>query len=237
MTRLCTYLFPVILLFSPTLSAREDRLLRSDPSFASSDAVCINTCCKNCTNQFCNICYELFKEREGCKCVNEQNTGELRYSKGFESDMESIIILDSLLSSQVSSQQQNIQHETSTPSFTTTSTTATTSLSTSASTALIFNTTTSRIPLCRPSCCPRADCTKTTCPRCYRKMVKYPESCPCVDTGWNHLYWGIIAFYDLLGAYSDRNYGYGLGLIKRSHKRNTSRSRYRDNRFKYRTNK
>ena len=40
-----------------------------------------------------------------------------------------------------------------------------------------------RRPQCRPSCCPRADCTKTTCPQCYARMVRSPATCPCVDIG------------------------------------------------------
>ena len=39
------------------------------------------------------------------------------------------------------------------------------------------------VALCRPACCARADCTKTTCPLCYRRMVAAPELCPCLETG------------------------------------------------------
>ena len=39
------------------------------------------------------------------------------------------------------------------------------------------------VALCRPACCARADCTKTTCPLCYRRMLAAPELCPCLDTG------------------------------------------------------
>ena len=39
------------------------------------------------------------------------------------------------------------------------------------------------VPLCRPSCCPRADCTKLSCPSCYARMRRTPDLCPCVNTG------------------------------------------------------
>ena len=39
------------------------------------------------------------------------------------------------------------------------------------------------VALCRPACCARADCTKATCPLCYRRMLAAPELCPCLDTG------------------------------------------------------
>jgi len=39
------------------------------------------------------------------------------------------------------------------------------------------------VPLCRPSCCPRADCTKASCSACYARMRRTPDLCPCVNTG------------------------------------------------------
>ena len=39
------------------------------------------------------------------------------------------------------------------------------------------------VPLCRPACCPRAECTKLTCPSCYARMRRTPDLCPCVNTG------------------------------------------------------
>ena len=53
------------------------------------------------------------------------------------------------------------------------------------------------VALCRPACCARADCTKATCPLCYRRMLAAPELCPCLDTGGAKL--GTIAL--LIHAY------------------------------------
>ena len=51
------------------------------------------------------------------------------------------------------------------------------------SSILATATNSSGIPLCKPSCCPDPNCTKSTCPVCYDRMRKYPGQCPCVDTG------------------------------------------------------
>ena len=51
----------------------------------------------------------------------------------------------------------------------------------------------SPVPVCRPSCCPRAECNKQTCPGCYKKMVTSPEQCPCVNTGQNN-HWTQMSF-------------------------------------------
>ena len=40
-----------------------------------------------------------------------------------------------------------------------------------------------KVPICRPSCCPRTSCTKYSCPSCYRKMIRNRKTCPCVNTG------------------------------------------------------
>ena len=49
------------------------------------------------------------------------------------------------------------------------------------------------MPVCRPSCCPRVECNKQTCPGCYKKMVTSPEQCPCVNTGQNN-HWTQMSF-------------------------------------------
>eukprot|EP00092_Neocalanus_flemingeri_P053135 GFUD01062353.1.p1 GENE.GFUD01062353.1~~GFUD01062353.1.p1 ORF type:complete len:184 (+),score=34.49 GFUD01062353.1:89-640(+) len=40
-----------------------------------------------------------------------------------------------------------------------------------------------KVPICRPSCCPHATCTKSSCPACYKRYARNVAACPCVNTG------------------------------------------------------
>ena len=65
----------------------------------------------------------------------------------------------------------------------------------------------SKVPICRPSCCPRKDCTKSSCPACYKKLAKSPKLCPCVNTGkWSFYDVMTRRFNIILGEFSERNY-------------------------------
>ena len=63
-----------------------------------------------------------------------------------------------------------------------------------------------RVSLCKPSCCPRSNCTKKTCPECYSLMVTSPDTCPCVDTGIHKIILVTMFNIYITGSISERQY-------------------------------
>ena len=121
-------------------------------SSASQERGCITTCCKDCSVEpICSLCRRLHADREGCKCVSE-----------FEETIRNLHGGDRLSQMRESAldadELHGVQASSEAPDVSTTS-----------------------VPKCRPSCCPRPDCTKLTCPSCYAKMRRVPSLCPCVN--------------------------------------------------------
>lgn len=122
---------------------------------------CTNICCQFCVSEaVCRYCYRLYGDKPGCPCLQDQkDTPDCCPS-----------VSNSTSSDSLSQQELGDNKPSSLPASPPSSTP-------SAPPAP------GRVPRCRPSCCPRADCTKRSCPECYRRMVRSPALCPCVDTG------------------------------------------------------
>ena len=146
---------------------------------------CVTTCCVNCTPNNCDDCYQLNK---GCQCVdritdrqtdsgqtdwNRLLDGDEQFSRNFnynfnEGNLKRIFSLNIKMNKQA----KLIVSDTTDILGTQMSRLESKPLSAR-----------SPVPLCRPSCCPRASCTKSSCPSCYRRLARNSDACPCVNTG------------------------------------------------------
>jgi hypothetical protein len=133
---------------------------------------CTITCCINCKENYnCKICYNLNKDnKDGCPCVEDlsprqraglkiaaRETVEKEEDNRAENFLSSDEALDKI--SPLKSRFEKLSEN-----------------------SKIYKKG-SEIPLCKPSCCPDSSCTEATCPVCYRKFKRDPQSCPCVNTG------------------------------------------------------
>ena len=142
-----------------------DAVLTSEAPDVSTTSVpkCRPSCCPraDCTKLTCPSCYARMRRAPNlCPCVDirEEEEGEGAHLSQQQSPTD--IREDSV------SSVQNILTELTDDDVSVTSVT-----------------TPRLVPLCRPSCCPRAECTKLTCPTCYARMRRTPDLCPCVNTG------------------------------------------------------
>jgi len=120
---------------------------------------CRPSCCprSDCTKMTCPSCYARMRRVPSlCPCVDIEETAETHLSQ----QQSNAILEDNISSVQntltdITNDDDNVTQVT-TPRL---------------------------VPLCRPSCCPRADCTKLSCSSCYARMRRAPDLCPCVNTG------------------------------------------------------
>ena len=122
---------------------------------ASQEKGCITTCCKDCSAEpICSLCRRLHANLEGCKCVSEiEETSRSGHVEDRLSQQKESAL-------DADEHYAGVKTSSEAPDVSTTS-----------------------VPKCRPSCCPRPDCTKLTCPSCYARMRRVPGLCPCVDIG------------------------------------------------------
>ena len=122
---------------------------------------CRPSCCprSDCTKVTCPSCYARMRRVPSlCPCVDIQQTEETHMSQQQSHDdiqEDNISSVQNTLTDITDDEDDGVT-QVSTPRL---------------------------VPLCRPSCCPRADCTKLTCPSCYARMRRTPDLCPCVNTG------------------------------------------------------
>ena len=126
------------------------------PSTSASTPSCIITCCQNCTGVICSVCYKKYSNRPDiCPCVSSSNT-RFQPKPTQRSEMNPTLInLERAVMMNKDPLHKSSKQSTSPV----------------------------QVPICRPSCCPRANCTKSSCPSCYRRFARNAASCPCVNTG------------------------------------------------------
>jgi hypothetical protein len=133
---------------------------------------CTITCCINCKENYnCKICYNLNKDnKDGCPCVEDlsprQRAGlKIAAKETVEEEednrAETFLSFDEALDkvSPLKSRFEKFSED-----------------------STIYKKG-SEIPLCMPSWCYNSSCTEATCPVCYKKFRRDPQSYPCVNTG------------------------------------------------------
>ena len=140
-------------------------------SVITQEIPCLITCCIDCKVDYnCRLCYNLNKrDRDTCPCVEDLSP---RQKAGLKIPEGKLAALRIQSSTRVSAESRSFSN--SAPSTTTQSSAS--ALSSSPSISFRF----SRLSSCKPSCCPNKSCSKSSCPLCYRKFRKNPQSCPCL---------------------------------------------------------
>ena len=203
----------------PTLVATILLFLLARAGAESGD--CLTSCCLYCDGDtFCSFCNNIFRGKEECPCVTEEEKG------AFKGKLKLIMLVVCCTNQNYSVKETSrlarysikMQQQKSTESLEKDAKLYGKIFGEKSSNKIYFTTSGSSSPsqntqlpsneqndvgedihedaaghvsghvvlvvaLCRPACCARADCTKATCPLCYRRMLAAPELCPCLDTG------------------------------------------------------
>ena len=150
----------IVLLFvfpaTTSISNSNTKFPTTFPSTSASTPSCIITCCQNCTGAICSVCYKKYSNRPDiCPCVPSSTTRSQPKPKQRAETTPTSTNLERAVMMDKDPLNKSSKQSTSPV----------------------------RVPICRPSCCPRANCTKFSCPSCYRRFAKNAASCPCVNTG------------------------------------------------------